>query len=84
MGNDSVGDEMEEYLILELKEGSKDAFDRIYQIYVRRLYAYCFQFTKSHEDSEEIVQDVFVKLWLNRENIKSTNTLSYLLFIMAK
>jgi len=74
----------EESLISQLKKGSYDAFDKIYQIYVRRLYAYCFQFTKSHENSEEIVQDVFIKLWMNRENIKQENTLSSLLFIMAK
>lgn len=74
----------EEHLIHQLKKGSYGAFDKIYQIYVRRLYAYCFQFTKSHENSEEIVQDVFVKLWMNRENIKQADTLSPLLFIIAK
>jgi RNA polymerase sigma-70 factor (ECF subfamily) len=74
----------EEYLIHQLKNGSYDAFDKIYQLYVKRLYAYCFRFTKSHENSEEIVQDVFVKLWTNRENIKHENTLSPLLFIMVK
>jgi RNA polymerase sigma-70 factor (ECF subfamily) len=42
------------------------------------------QFTKSQEDSEEIVQDVFVNLWTNREKIKQENTLCSLLFIMTK
>lgn len=67
-----------------MKNGSYDAFDKIYRIYVRRLYAYCFRFTKSHENSEEIVQDVFVKLWMNREKIKQTDTLCPLIFVIAK
>lgn len=74
----------EKFLILQLKKGSYKAFDSIYQMYAKRLYAYSLQFTKSPEDSEEIVQDVFVKLWINREKIKQENTLRSLLFIMAK
>jgi RNA polymerase sigma-70 factor (ECF subfamily) len=74
----------ETLLILQLKEGSSRAFDSIYRMYAKRLYAYCLQFTKSPEDSEEIVQDVFVKLWTNREQIKQEDTLRSLLFIMTK
>jgi RNA polymerase sigma-70 factor (ECF subfamily) len=74
----------ETLLISQLKEGSSKAFDKIYQMYAKRLYAYSLQFTKSPEDSEEIVQDVFVKLWMNREDIKQEDTLRSLLFIMVK
>jgi RNA polymerase sigma-70 factor (ECF subfamily) len=74
----------EALLIFQLKQGSHKAFDRIYQMYAKRLYAYCLQFTKSPEDSEEIVQDVFIKLWTNREHIKTEHTLRSLLFIIAR
>ncbi len=53
-------------------------------MYARRLYAYSLQFTKSPEESEEIVQDVFVKLWTNRQAIRQEDTLRSLLFIMTK
>ncbi len=53
-------------------------------MYARRLYAYSLQFNKSAEESEEIVQDVFIKLWTNREKIVQEDTLRSLLFIMAK
>lgn len=75
---------IELYLIQDLKRGSHKAFDKIYQIYAKRLYAYSLQFTKSPEESEEIVQEVFVKLWSNRMKIKQNETLRSLLFIMAK
>jgi len=71
-------------LIQALKTGSHKAFDRIYQMYAKRLYAYSLQFTKSVEDSEEIIQDVFVKLWTNREKIRQEDTLRSLLFLMTK
>jgi RNA polymerase sigma-70 factor (ECF subfamily) len=74
----------ESLLISSLKKGSSKAFDRIYQMYAKRLYAYCLQFTKSPIDSEDIVQDVFVKLWMNREKIRQEDTLRSLLFIMTK
>ena len=75
---------IERHLIHDLKQGSHKAFDKIYQMYSKRLYAYSLQFTKSSEESEEIVQEVFVKLWSNRINIRQDETLRSLLFIMAK
>ena len=71
-------------LICGLKKCSLKAFDAIYDMYAKRLYAYCLQYTKSEEDAEEIVQDVFVRLWMNRENIRQEETLRSLLFIMSK
>lgn len=76
--------EYEQKLIEELKKGSQKAFDEIYRIYSAHLFRYCLQFCKMVEDAEEIVQDVFLQLWLNRENIQQTKTLRALLFIMSR
>lgn len=81
---DSRIDISEQKLIQALKQGSHNAFDSIYQMYSKRLYAYSLQFTKSQEEAEDVVQDVFIKLWLNCMNIRQDETLSSLLFIMAK
>ena len=74
----------EALLILQLKKGSHKAFDKIYQMYAKRLYVYSLQFTKSTDESEDIVQDVFIRLWTNREKIRQEDTLRSLLFIMTK
>lgn len=74
----------EQLLIRRLKEGDSKAFDCIYRLYAKRLYAYSLQYTKLPEDAEEIVQDVFVRLWNQRQNIRQEETLRTLLFIMAK
>lgn len=82
MNHTSIQNEGE--LIRELKLGSKRAFDTIYRMYFKRLYAYCFKFTKSGEDAEEIVQDTFLCLWKMREEIRQEETLRSLLFIISK
>jgi RNA polymerase sigma-70 factor (ECF subfamily) len=74
----------EQDLIRNLKKGSYGAFNAIYRLYAKRLFAYCLSFTKSPEEAEEIVQDVFVKLWVNRAAIRQDETLKSLFFIMAR
>ena len=74
----------EKVLISELKNGSERALDAIYCLYAKRLYAYSLQYVKFREDAEEIVEDVFVRLWNNRKMIRQKETLRSLLFIMAK
>jgi RNA polymerase sigma-70 factor (family 1) len=77
-------DNQERILIQNLKNGSHKAFDAIYELYAKRLYAFCLQYTKSVADSEDIVQEVFIQLWNNRISIRQEETLQALLFIMAK
>lgn len=74
----------EPQLIEALKRGDTKAFGSIYAMYAKRLYGYCLSLTKSPEDTEEIVQDVFVRLWNGRGSIRQEDTLRSLLFIMAK
>ena len=74
----------EHLLIADLKKGSKEAFDEIYRRYAGRLLAYCVQYTKCREDAEEIVQDVFVALWNNRQAIRQEETLQSFLFTISK
>jgi RNA polymerase sigma-70 factor (family 1) len=74
----------EKVLITNLKNGSHKAFDTIYKMYAKRLYAYSYQYTKSVEDAEDIVQEVFINLWKNRTTIRQNDTLQSLLFVMAK
>ena len=66
------------------KSGSTKAFEALYTLYNSRLYGYCFQWTKSQDDSQEIVQDVFTNLWQSRKEIKEENTLLFYIFRIAK
>ena len=50
----------------------------------RSCTTFSLRYTKSACDAEEIVHDVFVRLWNIRGHIKSTESLRPLLFVMAK
>jgi len=82
--NNTTNELNEKMLISELKKDSQEALDSIYKMYAKRLYAFCLQYTKSKENAEEIVEDVFVWIWVNRCEIHQEETLRSLLFIRAK
>lgn len=60
------------------------AFDEIYGLYARRLFAFCLKYTKSKENAEEIMEDTFVWLWNNRSTLKEADSVKPLLFLRAK
>lgn len=57
----------DEELTLLLKEEQIDAFEELYNRYWDKLYAAAYKRLRSREISEEIVQDFFTSLWLNRK-----------------
>lgn len=55
--------------LLLIKQGNADAFSEIYALYKDKIFAFAFALTKSRDIAEEIVQEVFFKLWDKREQI---------------
>jgi RNA polymerase sigma-70 factor (family 1) len=72
---------LEKILVEKLKEeGSKNAFSAIFISYYRNLVLFASNYTHDTESAEEIVQDVFVKIWEEHEVINIKVSLkSYLL-----
>ncbi len=50
-------------LIEKAKKGNEGAFNFLMNKYYPRVYASLFSFTKSKEDSEDLTQQTFVKVW---------------------
>ena len=71
-------------LIRDLKGGSRSAFNEIYAMYAKRLFGYCLKLSKDKEVAEDIVQDVFMRLWNMKADIRQEETLRSLLFIISK
>lgn len=80
----SMSDKTETELIIDLQKGSVKAFNAIYELYARRLYAFCLKYTKSRQNAEEIVEDTFVWVWNNRDSIKQEISLKPILFLKTK
>ena len=70
--------------IIELKKGSFSAFDHIFSSYKERLYAFAVGYLKVSDDAQELVQEVFVKVWENRETIDETRSFNSYLFTISK
>lgn len=65
-------------------EGNEQAFEKIYNYYHKKLTAFSRNYTKSKELAEEVVEDVFVKLWCNRENVTQIQSLNVYLYTAVK
>jgi len=70
-------------LIGLLNEGDIVAFDAIYAQYCHRLYGFVLRYLKNREDTEEIVQEVFLKIWEARQRINSFSSFDSFIFTIA-
>lgn len=59
------------------------AFDSIYKRYSVRIYSFVLGIIKSKDDAEDIVQEVFIKLWDKRDNLKDHLSFKSFLFTIA-
>ena len=59
-------------------------FDRIYNIYYPKLVRFANTYLLSFSDSENIVQDIFLRLWENRDQIPCSGNINAYLFTVVK
>jgi len=71
-------------LLALVAKGDERAFTELFDAYYRQLGEYVYKLTESIEVTEEIVQDVFIKIWLKRETLPELDNFSYYLFILSK
>jgi RNA polymerase sigma-70 factor (ECF subfamily) len=70
-------------LLLLIQKDDRIAFYNLYERYCRRLYGFVFRYIKQREDAEEIVQEVFVKIWESRNKIDAYSSFEAFLFTIA-
>lgn len=71
-------------LLKQVSEGDEVAFKRLYYQWQPRLTLFIFRITKSREITAEIVQDVFMKIWMNRENLSNVDNFKSYLFVACR
>ncbi len=80
----SLNEHTPDYKLVEkLQKGDIEAFDLIFKKYGDRLFGFALKYLKSKEETEELVQDVFLKIWENKKNIKKESSLKSYLFTIA-
>ncbi|HSC36337.1 MAG TPA: RNA polymerase sigma-70 factor [Chitinophagaceae bacterium] len=74
----------EKRLLARIAEGDEAALKTIFECYRGKVYRYIYRITKSREEAEEIVMDVFLKIWLNREMASEIDHFDAFLFRVAQ
>jgi RNA polymerase sigma-70 factor (ECF subfamily) len=72
------------FLIEELRRRDKVAFDYIFNYYYSTLCAFSMQFVKDRDTVADLVQDLFVSLWMDAPKILIQNSLKSYLFASVK
>ncbi|RTE55406.1 RNA polymerase sigma-70 factor [Arenibacter aquaticus] len=72
------------FLLASLKKGNRAAFEAIFDLYEKRLYYFVFSITKSEYATEEILQEVFIKIWTKKETIDLDRSFESFIFTIAK
>lgn len=70
-------------LVTLLQKGNVPAFDSLFEFYSPKLYGFALKYFKNEIDADELVQEVFVKVWENRKRIKSELSFKSYLFTIA-
>ena len=71
-------------LLEKIKEGSHDAFNKLFVEYYPQVKAFLFGFTKNIDDASDMAQDIFIKIWQNRDTLSQITNFKSYLFRTAK
>lgn len=69
---------------MQVASGNEFAFRKLFNLYHHRLGTYIFRITDSMEMAEEVVQDVFLKIWIKREALSQVENFNAYLFVISK
>lgn len=67
-------------LIASLKKGDEIAFEKVFKTHFNSLYKYAYTILKNETAAEEVVQQVFFKIWEKRESLPDETILKAYLY----
>ncbi len=73
----------EKDLISGLKKDNHDSFRALFELYSQPLFQFSVKYLKSSEAAEDVVQEVFTKIWKNRKELKTDTSFKSYLFTIA-
>lgn len=80
-----MDEEFHDRMLMErVAAGDRVAFTALYTRHLDNLFGYVYLFTKSEEESEEVVQKVFVNIWEHRDSLIKVKSFKGFIFRCAK
>jgi len=75
----------EQVLVQQLAQGSREAFTQLYKHFQPRLHRYLLPFAEAYgEDADNILQDIFLKVWQKKETLTGVYSFELYLQRMAR
>ena len=71
-------------LLEKLKGGDEQAFNELYNAYREPALRFCNSILKDTEESENIIQEVFIKIWNRKQGINTELNFTSYLFTIIK
>ncbi len=71
-------------LVERIRAGDVAAFEALYQRYWAPLYSFCFRYVQSADEAEDVVQDVFFRIWRARETWRVVGKLDSYLYLAVR
>jgi len=75
--------DIEKPLISGLKNDSHDSFRSLFELYSKPLFLFSISYLKSKEAAEDVVQEVFTKVWNKRKELKTDTSFKSYIFTIA-
>jgi RNA polymerase sigma-70 factor (ECF subfamily) len=79
-----IRDEVREWQLHISRDDDEQAFAKLFRHFYERLLNFCLRYVPAREAAEEIVSDVFVKLWNKRSELENIANLQVYLFVAVK
>jgi len=74
----------EKYLLQQIAQGNEPAFRKVFEAYRKPAYSYILYLLKSEVLADEVLQDVFLRIWLNRSTLTDVKSFRAWLFSITK
>ncbi|QNL51909.1 RNA polymerase sigma-70 factor [Olivibacter sp. SDN3] len=74
----------QQQLLIAMRNGSEAAFTALYELHWQNLFTYVMKVVKDEDETADIIQDIFLNLWLSRDKVHRIEDLDAYLFIMAR
>ena len=79
-----MGANDEKRLLQKVAQGDEAAFRELFRRYADLLGTFVLRLTRSQVQTEEIVQDVFLKIWMSREALADVANFKVYLFVISR
>lgn len=79
-----MDDKESKTLIRGLKEGKRESYRQLFRLYYATFRRFVEKIVGCRDSAEDIVQDVFIKIFINREQLKEDLSIESWLYVLCK